>query len=1432
MKSSISKSLPSPLACQLWALLCAFSISRPWSFCREILRASCGQPEPTDAQLDAALKELERKRLLSDSSPGHLDVSSWNPLKAEIFQAAADAFGPLDWGAAFALLGKAERAFGYTQGILHGKLTEWGRKDELKYLRKLNPTDRCAERLDAFVTDFGGFPTYSSTNFLDFSHWPRESLTPALLELQLPFDLERDLEECAPVAGRIDVLAESAARHAFLRCPEMVPHVAPLFVWAGRADLLARYVESLAGNSAAQDAAAFAAGFSGKGWRRMAPRVGAHFLAGGVAQRALVVMLCAKCPPLPVKLEAMLCAIERRSNQRSEALHSLQMLVNGASTAWTNPTLRAVPENASPLDWLGVTLSHALSSSASRRTDFPEAVHALAAAERAAACGWRYLSATLGGLLAQYPDVSVRAFALLADAPADLPLFWNRTEAAKPWDPVLEALGKALEPLRRAARTAPPKKASPEVLVATMRFESFPEGDVPPGVDEGGVALRLREIRPALARALRGGAIAWPDRPCTWRALKKSLHGGALGLPPEAAAALEAWLSRQQSHYGNEVHAMRIDASGRGSFIDVLLRAGDAVRVRFELDGPGGGAEGSVAVDSPDIEPRDLRLETGTADDGSLRIWLAELAWAAREDPLFVRDPDVPSHFVWWRVSPALRPFFAVLEESGGAERRLSVPAGGAEKARAMLEEAVGGGLPVGGAVSADAATGARRVAGAARLCARLDRRDGGALRLALRARPAADAPDLLFSPGRGKSEFAVPRLDEPLVVARSLAAESSAANAVRAALADFEGERDGENDWTVEGPERELALLEALRAASGAAPDGLDVEWRAAPRDRTAVRGVVSARLDGSRGADWWLGVTGSLRLDDGSRVALRDVIESLPRRIGGYVPLGDRTWLRLTTALRRRLEALAASGSLRGAELRVSPAALPMLEEAFSADVGGDGAVSGADGGAEALPPLPAALAEAAGKISAALAAEHPVPDRLQARLRPYQTEGFQWLARLAGCGLGCCLADDMGLGKTVQILALALERAGDGPTLVVAPASVCGNWCSEAARFAPSLNVVRAADSSALPKSLGPGDLVVASYGLLVSREDQFAGVEWNGAVLDEAQAIKNADTQRAESAKRLRAAWRCAATGTPVENRLSDLWSIFDFLNPGLLGSLDSFRARFLDSDGKPLPALRSLVRPLVLRRLKGEVLRDLPPKTEISMAVEPGDAERAAYEALRESLVSRLGAGTESGGGSGGGRMAMLAALTKLRRFCCSPSLAVPGAGTGAKLEALEALLSDLRENGHRALVFSQFTDVLALVKPILERNGWAHEYLDGSTPQNERTRRVEAFQRGSAPFFLVSLKAGGTGLNLTAASYVVLLDPWWNPAVEDQAADRAHRIGQRNAVTVYRLFVRGTVEEKVLALHERKRALSGAVLDGASDSALSEDDLLALLRRD
>lgn len=337
------------------------------------------------------------------------------------------------------------------------------------------------------------------------------------------------------------------------------------------------------------------------------------------------------------------------------------------------------------------------------------------------------------------------------------------------------------------------------------------------------------------------------------------------------------------------------------------------------------------------------------------------------------------------------------------------------------------------------------------------------------------------------------------------------------------------------------------------------------------------------------------------------------------------------------------------------------------------------------------------------------------------------------------------------------------------------MCGNWRRELNRFAPTLNPLLPQEDPSCIASAGPRDIVIASYGYLLFHVGDFAAKKWNGVVLDEAQAIKNDASKRAKAVKRLSARFRVAATGTPVENRLGELWSLFDFLNPGLLGPASSFALRFTE-DGMASPELKRLVKPLILRRLKGDVIDDLPEKTAVTLPIELGTAERTAYEACRRRALESL----ESADGGQASRMSILAELTRLRRFCCHPSLVL---GTNevpsAKLEALSRLLEELRLGGHRALVFSQFTDFLAIVRRLVETRGWTYRYLDGSTPTLARESLVNEFQSGEGDFFLISLKAGGTGLNLTAADYVILLDPWWNPAVENQATDRAHRIGQR-----------------------------------------------------
>jgi SNF2 family DNA or RNA helicase len=364
----------------------------------------------------------------------------------------------------------------------------------------------------------------------------------------------------------------------------------------------------------------------------------------------------------------------------------------------------------------------------------------------------------------------------------------------------------------------------------------------------------------------------------------------------------------------------------------------------------------------------------------------------------------------------------------------------------------------------------------------------------------------------------------------------------------------------------------------------------------------------------------------------------------------------------------------------------------------------------------------------------------------------------------------------------------------------------------------------------------DLVVTTYGLLQNDIAALKKIKWHTAVLDEAQAIKNAATKRAAAARQLRAGFRLATTGTPIENHLGELHSLFDFLMPGLLGDRRQFAERFsVASETGPAAVetrdrLRRLISPFVLRRLKSDVLTDLPSRTEITLHVELPDDEAAFYNALRKSAAEKL---TEKSDDvtEAQHRVQILAELTKLRRACCHPSL-IDGAPPlpGAKLELFAQTIAELREAGHKALVFSQFVGHLKILKARLERDGVSYQYLDGSTPAATRARRVKAFQSGEGDIFLISLKAGGTGLNLTAADYVIHTDPWWNPAVEDQASDRAHRIGQTRPVTIYRLITKGTVEERVLDLHARKRDLAAALLAGTDTaSAVSAKDLLALL---
>jgi superfamily II DNA or RNA helicase len=452
-----------------------------------------------------------------------------------------------------------------------------------------------------------------------------------------------------------------------------------------------------------------------------------------------------------------------------------------------------------------------------------------------------------------------------------------------------------------------------------------------------------------------------------------------------------------------------------------------------------------------------------------------------------------------------------------------------------------------------------------------------------------------------------------------------------------------------------------------------------------------------------------------------------------------------------------------------------------------------------------------------------ETPLPADLTAELRPYQREGFRWLAFLGRAGLGALLADDMGLGKTLQALC-----ALHGRTLVVAPTSLLGNWEEEIARFRPALRASvyhgagRALDEEA--------DVTLSTYTLLRRDRDVLAAVAWDTLVLDEAQAIKNPESQVAQAAFALTGARRITLTGTPVENRLDELWSQLHFLNPGLLGGRSDFDERYARpiaaGDAAVAEHLRARIRPFVLRRKKAEVAPELPPRTEDVLHAALSDEERAVYDALAASVRAEVLEQLQRPGGV----MAALELLLRLRQACCHPRL-LPGQtlDRSAKLELLVDRLETTAAEGHKALVFSQWTSLLDLLEPRLREAGLAFARLDGAT--RDRTGVVASFQAASGPpVFLISLKAGGTGLNLTAADHVFLLDPWWNPAVEEQAADRAHRIGQDKPVFVYRLVAAGTVEERILALQAKKRALADSALAGAAAATLTRDDLLSLLQ--
>jgi superfamily II DNA or RNA helicase len=694
----------------------------------------------------------------------------------------------------------------------------------------------------------------------------------------------------------------------------------------------------------------------------------------------------------------------------------------------------------------------------------------------------------------------------------------------------------------------------------------------------------------------------------------------------------------------------------------------------------------------------------------------------------------------------------------------------------------------------------------------------GEGLKVAVMVRPFEQGGPY-FYPGMGGETVIAEIEGQRLQTTRNLSEEKQRAKAVTTACPTFLRQAEENGEWSVEDPEDCLELLIELQALGDAAT----LEWPEGEKLRvTRSVGLNDFQMKIQQQQDWFA-ASGSLKVDSNLVLDMQKLLELLDQTSSRFIPLGDGQFLALTQTFRKRLDELRAFSEKHAKGRRFHPLATFALED-FVDEVGQ----------LQVDKHWKAHLK----KLKEMETLEPKLPSTLQAELRDYQMDGFRWLARLAHWGVGACLADDMGLGKTLQALAIILDRAAGGPTLIIAPTSVCMNWLGEVQRFAPTLNIIQfgSGDRQKTLDALQPLDMLICSYGLLQQEElaEMLAQIQWQTIVLDEAQAIKNFATKRSQGAMQLQGGLKLLTTGTPIENHLGELWNLFRFINPGLLGSLDDFNQRFAYpieryQDNQARNKLKKLIQPFILRRTKTQVLEELPSRTEIVLHVELSTEEMALYETLRLAAIAKL---ADSDATAGAKHLQVLAELMKLRRLCCNARLVMPETPLpSAKLKLFGEVLGDLLDNRHKALVFSQFVGHLEILREYLDEQNIQYQYLDGSTPALERKKRVDAFQSGQGDVFLISLKAGGTGLNLTAADYVIHMDPWWNPAVEDQASDRAHRIGQQRPVTIYRLVAKDTIEEKIVALHHQKRDLADSLLEGTDVSGkISTEDLLRLLQ--
>ncbi|MDR3628923.1 MAG: DEAD/DEAH box helicase [Desulfocapsaceae bacterium] len=699
----------------------------------------------------------------------------------------------------------------------------------------------------------------------------------------------------------------------------------------------------------------------------------------------------------------------------------------------------------------------------------------------------------------------------------------------------------------------------------------------------------------------------------------------------------------------------------------------------------------------------------------------------------------------------------------------------------------------------------------------------GTGFRLEMFVKPFKDGVHYL-KPGQGVENIMAEVGGKRLQTRRNLALEEEHARNIEELCPIFDLaidlEHETDREWRLLDPDDCLQALLELQAIK----DQVIIEWPEGEKLTVSHQASFkNLNLKIRTNRQNWFSMSGQLVLDQEHIIDLKELLTKVKTASGRFIQIGEGQFLALTQEFKKRLEDIniyaEEFSEVTGDEIQIHPLAAIPLEELVNqastfADAGWKNQLS---------------------RIKEIQNFVPEMPSTLQAELRDYQTEGFNWLARLAQLGVGACLADDMGLGKTLQSLAIILKYAADGPSLVVAPTSVSTNWLSEVNRFTPTLNIISlpGKDRAKAIGELGRFDLLITTYTLLQQETELLAGVKWQTIILDEAQAIKNAATKRSRAAMSLQARFKLITTGTPIENHLGELWNLFHFINPGLLGTIGVFNERFAipieryhDRDAKM--KLKKLIRPFILRRIKSQVLDELPPRTEVTLEVEMSPEEADFYEALRQNALDIL----ESNKERKGRHLQILTEIMKLRQACCNPRLITPDLDIpSSKLEVFSGLVEELIGGRHKALVFSQFIGHLKIIREYLDAKNIPYQYLDGSTGSKQRQQRIEAFQSGEGDLFLISLKAGGLGLNLTAADYVIHMDPWWNPAIEDQASDRAHRIGQTRPVTIYRLVCKNSIEEKIVKLHEEKRDLAGSLLEGSDISArMNSNELMDLIR--